>query len=77
MQTKVIDMVDLSFEEERDLMLEHIGKVIGIPHHIFPQTMSVSINPNLKKKYVTITCHQNAKTKENQVLSYSYELTLR
>jgi hypothetical protein len=77
MELKVIDMTEMSFEEERDLMLEHMGRVVGIPHHIYPQTMNIAINRHLGKKYITISCKQNAKTKENQTTTYDYEVNLK
>ena len=76
MKTTIIDMSDLSFEDERDLMLKHMGKVVSIPYYIFPYNMLVSKNLELGKKYVTIACYKNCKTDENSKISYSYEFDL-
>ena len=77
MEVKVIDMTEMSFEQERGLMLEHIGKVIAIPHHIFPQTMSIAINRHLGKKYITISCKQNVKMENKKIVTYDYVFNLK
>ena len=71
-----ISMEDLTFQQENNLMLEHIGKVINIPLHKQPNKMIIFRNEFLKIKYVSIFCKQNAKSEVGQRYNYDFKFKL-
>lgn len=71
-----IPMDDLTFQQEDELMLEHIGKKITIPHYKFPTKMILVRNEFLKIRYVSIFCKQNAKSEAGQRSNYNFSFKL-
>ena len=71
-----IPMEDLTFQQENDLMLKHLGKVINIPYHQYPNRMVLFTNEFLKIRNISIFCKQNAKTQAGQRTTYDFEFKL-
>ena len=71
-----IPMDDLTFQQEDELILEHIGKKIIIPHYKFPTKMIWVRNEFLKIRYVSIFCKQNAKSEAGQRSNYDFKFAI-
>ena len=72
LSSKSYPMENLSFEEENELMLKHLGFVFHIPFHINPITMSVSKNPHINEETITIMCETKSKTENHRRITYNF-----